>query len=261
MKGLVARRPLVSFFVLAFAITWGLDTLRLLLEGTVSRPGGAAPGIVYLVSGAGPSLAGLAVAWAAGGRQGLRVLLRRFLRWRVGVRWYLLVFLAFPALIVGTISATTLLSGGTFRPDFPGPLWLFPALVFYVLLLAGPLPEEIGWRGFALPALMDRYGWLPAGLAVGVAWAFWHRTPMTWTEPLDSAALAGMVSDVSLSVVMAWVYVRTGGSALLAGLGMHLSANLALATATQAVPGLQWTTAGCFVALASLAALDAHRTA
>lgn len=244
MRSLTRKHPIPAFFALTFAITWGLDGMGLLIGAS-----GTVAGISLLVAGAGPSLAGLAVSWVADGRSGLRSLLGRFLRWRVGIFWYLLVLVAFPALLVGVIAALTLLSGYPFRPDFPGPWWFLPVLLPW-LLFAGPLQEELGWRGFATPALLERFDWLKAGLIVGVAWALWHRTPTTWSEPWGSAEFAGIVADVSLSVVMAWVYRATGGSALLAGLGMQLAANLALATATVPVQGLQWAVAGCFVALA-----------
>jgi membrane protease YdiL (CAAX protease family) len=267
MRKLSKKYPLAGFFVLAFAITWGLDALRLLL----GLPGFSA-GLVLTVAGAGPSLAGLVVAWAADGRRGLRILLGRAFKWRVGIKWYLLVLVAFPAFLVGVIAAAMILSGQPFRPAFPGPLWLLPAFMPLVLFL-GPLQEELGWRAFALPALMERYGWLPAGLVLGVAWALWHRTPatwsaITWSDPLGSTGLFGLalgavVPDIALSVLMAWVYRRTRGSALLAGLGMHTAANYALfLPALPAGPAAQAATwavtgafAGCLTVLVFLAIL------
>lgn len=232
MREAVKRHPLVSFFGLTFAITWGLEALRSLLELPV------VPAVVFLeIAGAGPSLAGLTVAWMAGGKQEVRNLLRRILKWRVQFRWYLLVLILFPALLVGVIAAATTLSGEPFRVAFAGPWWILPAFMPLVVFL-GPLQEELGWRAFALPVLMERHGWLPAGLLLGVAWALWHRTPLTWatiawSEPLGSTGLLGLtlgavIPDIALSVLMAWVYWRTRGSALVAGLGVHTAANYAL---------------------------------
>lgn len=271
MRDLVKRHPLVSFFGLTFVITWGLEAVRLLL----GLPG--VPAIIFLeVAGAGPSLAGLTVAWIAGGGQGVRKVLGRILRWRVEFRWYLLVLIFFPALLVAVIAAATVLSGEPFSLAFPGPWWLLPAFMPLVLFL-GPLQEELGWRAFALPALMERHGWLPAGLLLGVAWALWHRTPLTWTaiswsEPLGSTGLLGLtlgavIPDIALSVLMAWVYWRTQGSALLAGLGMHTAANYALfLPAVPTGPAATMTTwvitasfAGCLALLALLVALTQRK--
>lgn len=267
---LVKRHPLVSFFALAFAITWGLDALRALLGLA-----GLSAALVLEVAGAGPSLAGLIVAWLVGGRRGLRGLLGRVLKWRVGLGWYLLVLVAFPALLLGVIAATMALVGQPFRAAFPGPWWLLPAFMPLVLFL-GPLQEELGWRAFALPTLMGRHGWLSAGVIVGLAWAVWHRTPATWSaiswsEPLGSAGLLGLalgalVPDVALSVLMAWVYRHTRGSALLAGLGMHTAANYALflpvvptgPAATTTTWAVTCSFAGCLTILALLAASTAR---
>jgi membrane protease YdiL (CAAX protease family) len=266
MRSLAKRHPLTSFFVLVYGISWGLDALRLLLGIGTGLPA------VFLLeaAGAGPSLAGLLVSWAAYGRRGLRLLLGRAFRWRVGLGWYVLVLVAFPALLVGVIAVAMILSGQPFRVVFPGPFWLLPAFMPLVLFL-GPLQEELGWRAFALPELIRRHGWLPAGLVLGLAWALWHRTPSTWSaiawsDPSGPAGLLGLllgavVPDVALSVLMAWVFVRTRGSALLAGLGMHTVANYALflpalptgPTAEATTWAVTWAFAGCLTALALLA--------
>lgn len=266
MRNSVKKHPVVAFFVLAFAITWGSETLRLFL----GLPGFSAI-LALQVAGAGPSLAGLVVAWAAYGRRGLRDLLGKAFKWRVGIGWYPLVLVAFPALLVGVLAAATIISGQAFKITVSW--WLLPAFMLLVPLL-GPLQEELGWRAFALPALMERCGWLPASLIIGAAWALWHRTPETWTaatwsEPLGSAGLFGLIlsaalPDVALSVLMAWVFVRTGGSALLAGIGMHTAANFALfVPAVQADTATTWAItgsfAGCLTTLALLAALTERK--
>lgn len=263
MRSLVKGHPVVAFFALAFAISWGLDALRLLLG--LDR--GLSAVLVLEVSGAGPSLAGLVVAWAAGGRRGLRDLLGRALKWRVGLGWYVLVLVAFPALLVGILAAAMILSGQPFRSALPGPWWLLPAFLPLVLFL-GPLQEELGWRAFALPALMERYGWIRAGLVLGAVWALWHRQVEAWFEPLGPGGLGGLflgavVPDVALSVLMAWVYWRTRGSALLAGLGMHAAANFALflpampagPAATAATWAVTGAFAGCLTVLAVIVML------
>lgn len=256
VRNQIREHPLVAFFALAFAVTWGLDALRLLFG-----VGGTAGALLLQVAGAGPSLAGLLVAWAAHGGRGLKELFGRALRWRVGLRWYLLVLVAFPALLLGVLAAASVLSGGTFSPTVP--VWLLPAFVPFAVLL-GPLPEELGWRAFALPLLMERYGWLRAGLVLGAAWALWHRTPETWSQPPDGGLvgliLTAVVQDVALSILMAWVFLRTGGSALVAGIGMHTAANFVLfVPMAQPDPATTWAVtvafSGCLALLALLAVL------
>lgn len=95
------------------------------------------------------------------------------------------------------------------------------------LILGGSLGEEIGWRGFFLPALLSRYGPLYASLILGLVWAIWHL-------PVDLAGGFGfggpaaiifrIVWTLPLTVIFTWLYQRSGGS-LLVPLFLHTSIN------------------------------------
>lgn len=259
-------RPFLLFLLLTFAFTWGGVALLQLF--------GAADAW-FLLPGAGPSLAGLATAALVGGRAEVGRLLRRLTRWRVAPRWYVLVLLVVPALLLAVSAAAFALSGEAFRPSVSG---LALPLLVLVAFIGGPLGEELGWRAFALPHLLTRIGWVPASVLLGLVWALWHRTPNTWSairwdEPVAPEGLGGLllsavVPDVALAVVMGWVYVRTGGSALLAGLGLHTAANFALyvpaAPTGPDVTGttwvLTWAIAGVLTVLAvAVVILDRRR--
>jgi uncharacterized protein len=89
-----------------------------------------------------------------------------------------------------------------------------------VLLLGGPLFEEPGWRGFALPRLQRLHGPLVGTLILGLLWALWHL-PQFWTKSWDTPK--GSVLDivwfvlvaVALAIVYTWVFNNTRGSLLL----------------------------------------------
>ena len=96
----------------------------------------------------------------------------------------------------------------------------------------GPLGEEIGWRGFALPRMQSRFGPLKATLLLSVFWAFWH-----FPEFFSSAQLGGpgtglsafyihlpifLLMVVALAIIMTWVFNHTGGSVFIAIL-LHAS--------------------------------------
>lgn len=85
-----------------------------------------------------------------------------------------------------------------------------------IMVLGGPLGEEFGWRGYALPALSQRLGWRGASLVLGVVWAVWHL-PLFWMPGTAQAALPVLpflAGTVALSVVFARLAVNTGFSVL-----------------------------------------------
>ena len=121
----------------------------------------------------GPTLSALLLTAILEGKADVGRLLRGYVRWRVGLRWYLLVLLGIPALVL--LSALTVPGVvATFRA--PTPHFLLTFLLFYLVLLAfsGPLSEEGGWRGFALPRLQQCYGPLAGTLILGLLWSLWH---------------------------------------------------------------------------------------
>lgn len=204
------RRPVVSFFALAFLWTWAYDAVVYLVVGP-------APGLLVLgvVRAWGPLVAAGTVTWAVDGD--LREWAGQVTRWRVRPRWYV-VAVAFPLLWKGglAVSGVHLLAGGSVQVG-PSPWWHYPANFLVVFLFAGGL-EEFGWRGFAQPRLQERYSALTAATGIGVAWALWHL-PLYYLFDLASYDPAGfwtvvLPSTVVSSVALAWLYNGTGGSLL-----------------------------------------------
>jgi CAAX protease family protein len=160
--------PLVCFFLLAFGLTWAFELPALLIWHPSDPYHGMAP-ILLL----GPALSALLMTAVVEGKQGIGRLLRRYALWRVGLRWYLVVLLGIPALIL--LSALTVPGAiATFRA--PTPLFLLTSVLiyFFLLTLGGPLGEELGWSGFALPRLQQGHGPLAGTLVLGVLWGLWH---------------------------------------------------------------------------------------
>ncbi|GAA3573331.1 type II CAAX endopeptidase family protein [Amycolatopsis ultiminotia] len=226
------RRPLTSFFVLAFALSW-LAWLPYILSGNgigvwhFSFPGGAMGSqLLGVLPGAylGPIASALLVTGATEGRAGLRVWRRRMTRFRVRWYWYLVVLVAVPAVLVLTTVALTEQS-----PVLP-PLAVLTAFLPGLLLqmITTGLAEEPGWREFAMPRMQQRLGPVPATLVVGVLWGAWHL-PLFLTEwggPADSLRqpLEFLGTVIAFSFVMTWVFNRTGESMPLVML-VHTSVN------------------------------------
>ena len=215
LRSLVTRRPLTTFFVLAYALSW---------LGAIPYALGAFPVPIFPF---GPFLAALLVAPLVGGWPALSALLRRMVQWRAGLRWYALALLLPPAVAVAAAVTTVWL--GAPAPSAAFLLGQAPAAVpiFAVLLLSpfsGSLGEEPGWRGVALPRLLASRSPLAASLVLGALVAGWHA-------PLFATGLYGQVGVrilfmVTTTVLYTLLHQGAGGSVLLAML-FHTAWNAA----------------------------------
>jgi membrane protease YdiL (CAAX protease family) len=213
------KHPLLAFFVLTFAITWGTGACYALFpDRVVAVFGPISPSnpLFYLAVYA-PSLSAIAMTAYADGSAGLRDLFMRLFRWRVGLQWYAAVFLGMPALIVASARLTAWLAHEPFQFGASKQLALVPVLLT-VVMDPGPLGEELGWRGFALPRLLRGRSALSASVILGLIWGFWHL-PAFFIGGLPQNRLsipAFMVGTTALSVLMTWVFQHTRGSILVA---------------------------------------------
>jgi membrane protease YdiL (CAAX protease family) len=204
----VKRHPLVVFFVLAYALTWPLIPLV-----SVSPLFGF-PALF------GPALAAVIVAAITDGRPGLRDLLGRMVRWRVGARWYA-VALGLPMVLALTAAGLHYLLGAQTSVNFGG----LSVLNFVVFALI--VGEELGWRGYALPRLLAERSGLVASLILGALWGAWHL-PTFFVAGAPQYGLpvsAFVLLTMAYSVVIAWVYLHARGSVLIVSL-MHGAINL-----------------------------------
>ena len=167
-------RPLLKFFSLTYAATW----ICWMAAGAISRGNTpAAPalaaiaGALFLLGTFAPALVALALTERAEGRAATRALLRRVFEWRVGARWYVFAVGYMPAIKLSVALVHRFASGGW--PRFGQEAWylMATAILFSTWVQAG---EEIGWRGYALPRLSDRFGLAPASVILGIIWASWH---------------------------------------------------------------------------------------
>jgi len=159
----------------------------------------------------GPALSAISVTAMTEGGQGLACLFRRITIWRAGVLWYALA-VGVPLLVAVVAQvAHALVVAGPIGMSVSTPL---PLMLILALLVIG---EEIGWRGFALPHLQDRYGGLTASLILGSAWACWHLANATipGLEAYWSSFPAFLLFVLGQTIFMTWLWNRAGGSLLL----------------------------------------------
>lgn len=207
----IKRHPLFSFFAIAYVFTWlGWTMPDIIYTGT---PLSTVFTLLFIAMVPGPLYAAIIVTAVTGGKAGVIALLRKFTIWRVGWRWWAVALLVGPAVGLtaaylnvwfGAPNPTALLISG-----WSGTLLLFATRL--VNPVDGPMQEELGWRGFAVPRFQARYSPLVANLLLGVIVAGWHL-PWVLKGQLPLFALLG---TVAFTIVFAWIYNNTGGSVLL----------------------------------------------
>lgn len=216
----VAYRPaltrLTLFFVASFALAWIPWLAVILVKGTPTR--------LAFVGLYAPAVAALATAALKGGRREVRTIIARLSPIQIDARWWLLAIVLMPA----TYGIAAIAAGGwqSIHPLLNASSWWFLPISFAYLLIitAG---EEIGWRGYALPLMLEaRIPPLVAAIALGIVWGAWH-IPLRIPSGLSSFPLPLFILfTTALSVVYLVMFQQSGGS-LLPALLLHASTDFA----------------------------------
>jgi membrane protease YdiL (CAAX protease family) len=163
---------------------------------------------LYIVGGFVPSLLGIFLTWKKEGVSGLRKLGQHIIQFRFSWRWYMFTFLIVIAGTAGQLTINRIL-GNTFN----GTLFLTQLGSFLPLLILGPLSEEIGWRGYALPRLQTRWNALTSSLIVGLVWALWHLPLFmmvgTLQHELGDPFISFLIKITASSILYTWLYNNT----------------------------------------------------
>jgi membrane protease YdiL (CAAX protease family) len=241
LLGWIKRHPVMAMVILMYLLAWpklvasatdsyGLTQLHL-------------PFLLDIFTGWSPGIAAFIITALVQGKQGVRELGHKILRWRVGVQWYAIVFFG---------SALLILAEGGLYEMWQGnwkalPVTQMPVqevvitFVLWLSLYAVVNTEEIAWRGFALPRLQSRYGALRATLLIWLPWTLFHLpyflTKGSMFQAMGFPAFAS--GTLALSVIFTWLFNHSRGSVLLCTL-MHAALNswpLLLMPTSSIMPG------------------------
>jgi membrane protease YdiL (CAAX protease family) len=184
----------------------------------------------------GPAIAGIITAFYKEGIDGLKLILEKLIRFRVGAQNYLLAF-AWPLLAAGTaVLSAYFFAGSSLKPAFAFSSRMI--LVFFMMAIVdGPLGEEIGWRGFLLPELLKKMKPVFAAVIVGCIWWAWH-IPLYFADGRSIPWIPYLFNTVALSLIMTWFFLRTRESIFFA-IFLHNMSNYAIYLSRQIWPQLQ----------------------
>jgi CAAX protease family protein len=228
----IVRRPLLAYFVLSYTFFWGFLVLIKVILGVLQLQTDAIPAwampIIVIPGSWMPNLAAVTVTGVLAGREGIRQLLGKFFVYQLAVRWYLVALIPFPLAFVA--AGLYRLAGGA----APGNMGLsvgFWAGLILLNLVQGATGEEAGWRGFALPRLLETHGPVKASLILGLIWSFWHL-PLWFLSGYSGLdllvyVLAFSVSIISLTFLLTWISSKTPNS-LIPIVIAHFSFNASL---------------------------------
>jgi uncharacterized protein len=222
MKAWTRNHQLLSFFVLTYALMFGVMFGFIFLQpGQPLHPWS----LVWFFSIFSPTISGLVISWIIGGKAEIKRLLMGFTRWKVHIGWYLAAaFLLLGPMVIALVY-------GLLGNPIPGlrPGETFSTLMGAVLFnfFSGPLAEEAGWRGFALPRLQEKYNALVASLILGVIWTCWH-IPFFFTTGATQMSIPFPIYLMLVATVtfyLTWLYNNTKGSLVITVLA-HFTYNL-----------------------------------
>jgi len=215
------RHALVLYFVLTYAISWTfMIPVALSAQGLLSWQ---VPLALYYFASFGPLSAALIITAITEGRDGIRRLLGRLLKWRVGFRYFALAVLAPVGLFVLAVLVNRTITGAWSDLRLLGEVdylpYLTPLGAFGIWLLTYGLGEETGWRGFALPHLQRNRSAASATLILAVLWACWHLPAFFFRDTYVDMGIIGFplfaFTVLFTTMVFTWLYNSTGGSLLL----------------------------------------------
>jgi membrane protease YdiL (CAAX protease family) len=180
-----------------------------------------------------PASAALILVWREGGSGAAKRLLKRAFDYRRIKRkvWYVPILLLWPAMMVLQYGLMKLMAVPLPDPRLPGLMLPVSLVVFFIAAVG----EEVGWQGYAVGPLQDRWGALTASIIVGMVWAAWHCIPFIQMGRTPAWIVCQGASIVVARILTVWIYNNTAKS-LFAAILFHAMYNVA----TVLLPSYGW---------------------
>jgi uncharacterized protein len=245
------------FLGLTYGLSWAIWVPYLLSGKTVNSP---VPALIMACSV--PSLVGILLTHLTSDGAGSVDFWKRVVSFKlIGLRWYAVIICLFPFLLALGLLTDKLFGGAL--PSLRGAeqtLRQPAALVLFIgaNIIGGPLGEELGWRGFALDHLQNKWNALIASLVLGIIWTAWHF-PLFYIKGTPQQGMGfgtflfwlWSLQVVSLSVLTTWVYNNSHRS-ILSAILMHFMFNSTYGITQQALPTATFAANTVIIAIAAV---------
>jgi len=224
IKKFIKEKPLLAYLTFNYLISWAflVPCYKILLNAEK----GTFPilALIGLPGAYGPSIAALLILRITEGTGSIKRLLKKAIFWKLHAKWYLFIFLMPLALL----AASVIISSIFFKFSLGKvDVWSGLKVIFPFVMIAlpfGPMGEELGWRGYLLPKLLEKFNPMLSSLILGAIWTVWHTASFgypgaaipsifkvnAWTISLYFGTLLGE------SFLFTYIYLKTRGSVFLA---------------------------------------------
>ena len=212
-----------KFFIMTYLWSWPFWGALALTSTPLE---GIGPMAAFALAGIGPSMMGLLFARRTQSESYWASFIRRAKNPRlISPSGYAAIFLIVPASSLAAIALYGGINGalpsfGTAADFAANPATL---LTFAAFTLAfGPIPEELGWRGFAQDSLEQTRSWVGASIFIGIGWSIWHIPLLFIPDTYQNGLVGGspwpvidfFVQFIILAVITGWIRWREQGSIL-----------------------------------------------
>lgn len=225
MKALICKHQLISFFLITFLIMYSV----LFTVVFVNPDWFSEWSLAWFLSIFSPTWGALIVSAVIGGWDEVKRLLSAYTRWNVGIRWYVATFFLFwGPLFIGLVYVAL---GNPYPGVNPNLTFRLVAGQLFFNIFSGPVSEELGWRGFALPRLQEKFNALVSSLILGTIWAVWHL-PLFFIPGSDQSNIffpIFLALNIAFATYITWLYNNAKGSVLITILA-HFCINISMIT-------------------------------
>jgi membrane protease YdiL (CAAX protease family) len=232
------RRECFRFIAVTFAITWGIGGLYAFVPSMMEKLFGevSTTALLYFVAVYAPSIAAIILTFCSSRMSGVARLIGSLRPRLANWPYYLAVLLGWPVLDSIALSIQRTIGGDDVVFLDPSRWYLAPGILLFTLISdAGPMGEELGWRAYLLPRMLrGRWSPLVVAIVLGIVWGIWHLPAFFLSGTAQHDAQMGIIwlllGTILTSIIMTWLFRRTGGDVLASGLLVHLMNNLTQAS-------------------------------